>query len=120
MVLFFAAFAVQWCYPYGTKSRIGAGVIMVIAAVLVAWCIWIARDRCHFWWFQANPDQAELEDVKEAEVEKKAFFAGASEFCLQNHGFTTSLARKFTKSPAGEDYDMRTTNNESSYWRTPY
>lgn len=117
MVLFFAAFAVQWCYPYGTKSRIGAGVIMVIAAVLVAWCIWIARDRCHFWWFQANPNQAELEDVKEVEVEKKAFFTGASgPFGFQNNGFTTSLVRKITKSPPGEGYDMRSTNSESS-WR---
>lgn len=66
MCLFFAAFATQWCYATDTNRRAGAGACMLVAAILVAWCIWTARDRGEFWWFQSDPNQVEhIEDDDE-------------------------------------------------------
>jgi len=67
MCLSFAAFATQWCYPDYTTLRASAGSFMFIAALLVAWCIWIARDRSNFWWFQPDPDQVEHKEFEEDE-----------------------------------------------------
>lgn len=32
-----------------------------MVALVVAWCIWTARDQTHFWWFQPDPEQVEHE-----------------------------------------------------------
>ena len=67
MFLFFAAFAVQWCYPDDMSLRVNAAVFILIAILLVAWCIWTARDRCEFWWFQPDPNQVEYMELEEEE-----------------------------------------------------
>ena len=64
MFLFFAAFAVQWCYPGNMPSRASVGAFMLVVALMVAWCTWTARDRSDFWWFQPDPNQAENEALE--------------------------------------------------------
>ncbi|KAG9313444.1 hypothetical protein JVU11DRAFT_5766 [Chiua virens] len=65
MFLFFAAFSVEWYYPGNTTSRACIGAFMLVLATLVAWCIWTARDRCDFWWFQPDPKESEYEGPEE-------------------------------------------------------
>ncbi|KAF8137481.1 hypothetical protein EV363DRAFT_1318110 [Boletus edulis] len=55
MGLFSAAFMVQWYHLGNTQLRDGAGAFMLVVALLVAWCIWTARDRSDRWWFQSDP-----------------------------------------------------------------
>ncbi|KAF8137480.1 hypothetical protein EV363DRAFT_1446322 [Boletus edulis] len=59
MGLFSAAFMVQWYHLGNAKLRDGAGAFMLVIALLVAWCIWTARDRSDRWWFQPDPGQEE-------------------------------------------------------------
>ncbi|KAG8216854.1 hypothetical protein J3R82DRAFT_7117 [Butyriboletus roseoflavus] len=61
------SFAVQWCYPDDTRLRASAAAFVFIAVLLVAWCIWTARGRCDFWWFQSDPKQAQHREVEEEE-----------------------------------------------------
>ncbi|KAI9568446.1 hypothetical protein HD554DRAFT_723979 [Boletus coccyginus] len=67
MCLFSAAFATQWCYPDHATLRACAGASMFMVALLVAWCIWIARDRRTFWWFQPDPVQGIQAELQESE-----------------------------------------------------
>ncbi|KAG8216853.1 hypothetical protein J3R82DRAFT_7116 [Butyriboletus roseoflavus] len=94
MFLFFAAFAVQWCYPDDTRLRASAAAFMFTVALLVAWCIWTARDRCDFWWFQPDPKQVEYTEFEGEDgdggvspsIPVLGFF----------RRFRTSLTRRFT------------------------
>ncbi|KAH0826608.1 hypothetical protein J3R83DRAFT_4972 [Lanmaoa asiatica] len=109
MVFFFAAFAVQWCYPGDTTWRACAGAFMLMVALVVAWCIWTARDRCDFWWFEPDPNQVELEVLEGEEgVGNVSFGLLGSSFL---RGLTTSLTRKFklSKPLPGEIHAMQDT-----------
>ena len=106
MFLFFAAFAVQWCYPDDTILRASAAAFMLVVALLVAWCLWTARDRSEFWWFQPDPKQLELEGEKGD---------GRVSPCISELGFlrrfTTSWMRNLTMtiSPPEESHAMQDT-----------
>lgn len=45
---------------------------MLMITTLVAWCIWTARERCHFWWFQPDPNQVEHKEDDETDDEAPA------------------------------------------------
>ncbi|KAF8438114.1 hypothetical protein L210DRAFT_866764 [Boletus edulis BED1] len=108
MGFFSAAFAVQWCYPNDTALRAGAGAFMFVIAVLVAGCIWTARDRCDFWWFQPDPNQ--LEHVED-EKDNKAL-AGLDFF----RNVTISLTQRLVKSVPCETHAMQDTPSLREYY----
>lgn len=83
-----------------------------MVALLVAWCIWTARDRYDFWWFQPDPTQEEREkEMEERDGEVSLGISPAGLSFLR--GFILSLTRKFKKSesPPGENRAMQDTAN---------
>jgi hypothetical protein len=94
MCLFSAAFAVQWCYPSNTTLQASAGSLMLIVALLVTWCIWTARDRSNFWWFQPDPKQVEHKDDHERDNPRPGL-----ELLRRMKISLTRILRKFTSLP---------------------
>jgi hypothetical protein len=110
MCLFSAAFAVQWCYPSNTTLQASAGSLMLIVALLVTWCIWTARDRSNFWWFQPDPSQVEHKEFEEDEKDSNAPFGTLGFDTLR--GFTMSLKKLLTfKSVPCESHAMQDATN---------
>jgi hypothetical protein len=107
MCLFFAAFAVQWCYPDITTLRASAGAFMLMVALLVVWCIWTARDQCKFWWFQPDPSRVEYTEPEEDERDSNASLISQR---WSPRRFTTSLTKLLMfKSVPGESHAMQDT-----------
>ncbi|KAF8549038.1 hypothetical protein OG21DRAFT_1421972 [Imleria badia] len=94
MCLFFAAFATQWCYSDNWTVRAGAGAFMLVVALVVAWCIWTARDKSHFWWFQPDPKQVEHKDDHERDNPRPGL-----ELLRRMKISLTRILRKFTSLP---------------------
>ncbi|KAL4079412.1 hypothetical protein J3A83DRAFT_4209451 [Scleroderma citrinum] len=62
MILFFVALSAEWWHPGDLVSWITIGIATFFVFILVAWCIWTARDRSQHWWFEADPSRVALVD----------------------------------------------------------
>jgi len=60
MIFFFISLSAEWWHKGNLLSWISIGTAMFAVIVLVGWCIWTARDRREYWWFQADPGPALL------------------------------------------------------------
>ncbi|KAI6043910.1 hypothetical protein EDC04DRAFT_3106740 [Pisolithus marmoratus] len=65
MILFFVALSAEWWNPGNLTSWVTIGTAMFVTLCLVGWCMWTARNRMGYWWFQADPTQPCSEDVRE-------------------------------------------------------
>ena len=83
---------------------------MLVVALLVAWCIWTARDRCNFWWFQPDPSQIEHKEDEEDERGSNAPFGTPVLVALRS--FTISLKKLLMfKSLPCESHAMQDTTS---------
>ncbi|KAG9313442.1 hypothetical protein JVU11DRAFT_5764 [Chiua virens] len=91
MILFFAAFSVQWFYPGNMTWRSGAGAFMLVVILLITLCIWTTRDRCHYWWFQPDPKTKVIEAEGEGADQVPSFRIAGVSYLL--HWLTTLFSR---------------------------
>ena len=71
MILFFVALSAEWWHPGNLVSWVVIGTATVTVSILIGWCIWTARDRSDYWWFQADPGQASLVDNQTKDEERR-------------------------------------------------
>ena len=60
MIFFFISLSAEWWRKGDLVSWVSIGTVMFAMFVLVGWCIWTARDRTKYWWFQVDLSQASL------------------------------------------------------------
>ena len=112
---------------------------MLVVALSVVWCIWTARVRCEFWWFEPDPSQVEHEEDEGDEGDEgdernsnASLVSVPQSWTLR--WFITSLSKllKF-KSVPGESHAMQDTSprvqvdhdtpssiGEPNFWANPY
>ncbi|KAI6116134.1 hypothetical protein F5141DRAFT_648567 [Pisolithus sp. B1] len=67
MLLFFIALSAEWWNPGDLLSWVIIGMAMCFTSLLVGWCMWTARNRVEYWWFQADPNQPCADDNHEGD-----------------------------------------------------
>ena len=83
---------------------------MGMVALVVAWCIWTARDRCNFWWFQPDPNQTEHKEPEGDGRDSEASFGTPGFDTLR--GVIISLKNLLMfKSVPGESHAMQETTS---------